>query len=201
MRDDGQADCRRRRLVAASASLGGVGLMALTIPFVASLLPSEATKAAAAPIEVDVARLAPGQMLIVVWRGRPVWVVHRTPDMLATLPKLDPVLADPQSERKQQPDYCQNATRSIDPSLLVVVGICTHLGCSPNHRGKAGAVEGMPDDWLGGFLCPCHGAYFDYAGRAFANKPASINLEVPPHNYISETRILIGSEADKPYAG
>lgn len=192
MRGAGAIDCRKRRLVVATASLGSVGLLTAAIPFVASLLPSEAAKAAATPIEIDVARLAAGQMIIVEWRGRPVWVVHRTAQMLATLAKLEAQLADPRSQQKQQPDGCRNATRSINPALLVVIGLCTHFGCSPNHR--AGDSPGMPDDWLGGFLCPCHGAYFDYAGRAFANKPAAINLPVPPHRYLSPTRILIGSD-------
>ena len=194
MRGAGAIDCKKRRLVAATASLGGVGLITSSIPFVASLLPSEAAKAAAAPIEIDVARLAAGQMIIVEWRGRPVWVVHRTVEMLATLAQLNAQLADPRSEQNQQPDYCRNATRSINPALLVVVGICTHLGCSPNHRSSDS--QGMPADWLGGFLCPCHGAYFDYAGRAFANKPAAINLPVPPHRYLSPTRILIGGDTE-----
>lgn len=191
----GAIDCKKRRLVAATASLGGAGLVTAAIPFVASLLPSQAAKAAAAPVEIDVARLAAGQMIVVEWRGRPVWVVHRSAAMLATLDKVEAQLTDPRSQQAQQPDGCRNAARSINPALLVVFGICTHLGCSPNHRAEDS--PGMPADWLGGFLCPCHGAYFDYAGRAFANKPAAINLPVPPHRYLSPTRILIGSDDDR----
>ena len=121
-------------------------------------------------------------------------MLNRTPEMLDTLPKLDDAVADPKSEVKQQPDYCRNATRSIKPNILIAVGICTHLGCSPSNKFKKGSEEGMTADWLGGFLCPCHGSTFDYAGRVFKSKPAPTNLEVPPHTYLSETRILIGED-------
>jgi ubiquinol-cytochrome c reductase iron-sulfur subunit len=138
--------------------------------------------------------LAPGQMMTVEWRGKPVWIINRTKDMLDTLPKLADAVADPKSEKEQQPAYAQNDTRSIKPEMLVVVGICTHLGCSPSSKFKKGAEEGMGADWLGGFLCPCHGSTFDFAGRVFKAKPAPTNLEVPPHYYMADTRILIGED-------
>ena len=194
MSKEGKMDCGRRRLIVATAAVGGAGAVAAMVPFVSSMLPSERAKAAGAPVEVDVGSLAPGQMITVEWRGKPVWVLNRTPEMLDTLPKLDDAVADPKSEVKQQPDYCRNATRSIKPNILIAVGICTHLGCSPSNKFKKGSEEGMTADWLGGFLCPCHGSTFDYAGRVFKSKPAPTNLEVPPHTYLSDTRILIGED-------
>ena len=194
MSKEGKMDCGRRRLIVATAAVGGAGAVAAMVPFVSSMLPSERAKAAGAPVEVDVGSLAPGQMITVEWRGKPVWVLNRTPEMLDTLPKLDDAVADPKSEVKQQPDYCRNATRSIKPNILIAVGICTHLGCSPSNKFKKGSEEGMTADWLGGFLCPCHGSTFDYAGRVFKSKPAPTNLEVPPHKYLSETLILIGED-------
>ena len=194
MSREGKMDCGRRRLIIATAAVGGVGAVTALVPFVSSMLPSERAKAAGAPVEVDISSLAPGQMITVEWRGKPVWILNRSPEMLETLAKLDGAMADPQSEVKQQPDYCRNATRSIKPNLLIAVGICTHLGCSPSNKFKKGAEEGMGDDWLGGFLCPCHGSTFDYAGRVYKNKPAPTNLEVPPHTYLTETRILIGED-------
>ncbi|MCL2525157.1 MAG: ubiquinol-cytochrome c reductase iron-sulfur subunit [Betaproteobacteria bacterium] len=195
MSKQGKMDCGRRRLIVATAAVGGVGAIAAAVPFVASLLPSERAKAAGAPVEVDIGKLEPGHMITVEWRGKPVWIINRTKEMLDTLPKLSDQMADPHSdEKKQQPDYAKNETRSIKPELLVVIGICTHLGCSPSSKFKAGADEGMPGDWLGGFLCPCHGSTFDFAGRVFKAKPAPTNLEVPPHVYLSDTRILIGED-------
>ena len=194
MSGEGCVDCGRRRLIVATAAVGGVGAIAGAVPFVASMLPSERAKAAGAPVEADVSNLAPGQMMTVEWRGKPVWIVNRTAEMLETLPKLDGSVADPQSKVEQQPAYCKNETRSIKPNLLVVIGICTHLGCSPSSKFKPGAGDGMPADWQGGFLCPCHGSTFDLAGRVFKNKPAPTNLEVPPHYYMAESRIMIGEE-------
>ena len=195
MSNQGKVDCGRRRLVVATAAVGGVGAVAALVPFVSSLLPSERAKAAGAPVEVDISKLEVGQMMTVEWRGKPVWIINRTQEMLDTLPKLADQMADPNSEVKsQQPDYAANPTRSIKDSLLVVVGICTHLGCSPTSKFKAGAEEGMAGDWLGGFLCPCHGSTFDFAGRVFKAKPAPTNLEVPPHVYLADTRILIGED-------
>lgn len=194
MSTEGKMDCGRRRLLVATAAVGGAGAVATLVPFLLSMLPSERAKAAGAPVEVDVANLAPGQMITVEWRGKPVWVINRDAEMLATLPKLEGELVDPRSEARQQPPACTNETRSIKPNLFVAIGICTHLGCSPTSKFRKGEAEGMPADWPGGFLCPCHGTTFDFAGRVYKNKPAPTNLEVPPHTYLSESRILIGEE-------
>ncbi|MES2772439.1 MAG: ubiquinol-cytochrome c reductase iron-sulfur subunit [Pseudomonadota bacterium] len=194
MSNESKMDCGRRRLVVATAAVGGAGALTAIVPFVSSMLPSERAKAAGAPVEVDIANLEPGQMMTVEWRGKPVWIINRSPEMLAALPKLDDAVADPKSEKKMQPQYCQNETRSIKPEILVAVGICTHLGCSPSSKFKQGNQEGMPADWQGGFLCPCHGSTFDLAGRVYKSKPAPDNLVVPPHTYLSDTRILIGED-------
>ncbi len=194
MSNQGKMDCGRRRLIVATAAVGGAGAVVALVPFVSSLLPSERAKAAGAPVEADIGKLEAGQMMTVEWRGKPVWIINRTPEMLGTLPKLDDQMADPKSQVEMQPPYAQNETRSIKKELMVVVGICTHLGCSPSSKFKAGAEEGMPADWLGGFLCPCHGSTFDFAGRVFKSKPAPTNLEVPPHVYLSDTRIVIGED-------
>ena len=184
----------RRRLLVASSALGGLGAAITLVPFVSSMMPSERARAAGAPVEADIGKLQPGQMMTVEWRGKPVWILHRTPEMLATLAKLQERVSDPASERRQQPDSCQSEHRSIRPQIFVAIGICTHLGCSPGSRLKDGAAEGMDADWLGGFFCPCHGSTFDLAGRVFKNKPAPTNLEIPPHTYLSDTRLLIGEE-------
>lgn len=194
MSKQGKMDCGRRRLIVATAAVGGAGAVAALVPFVSSLLPSERAKAAGAPVEVDISKLEPGQMMTVEWRGKPVWIINRTKAMLETLPKLADAVADPKSEKNQQPAYAQNDTRSIKPEIMVAVGICTHLGCSPSQKFKSGGEEGMGADWLGGFLCPCHGSTFDLAGRVFKAKPAPTNLEVPPHYYMSDSRILIGED-------
>ena len=194
MSNQGKMDCGRRRLIVATAAVGGAGAVAALVPFVSSLLPSERAKAAGAPVEVDISKLEPGQMMTVEWRGKPVWIINRTKDMLDTLPKLADSVADPKSDKQMQPEYCKNETRSIKPEIMVAVGICTHLGCSPSSKFKKGAEEGMSGDWLGGFLCPCHGSTFDFAGRVYKNKPAPDNLEVPPHVYLADTRILIGED-------
>ena len=194
MSKQGKMDCGRRRLIVATAAVGGAGALVALVPFVSSLLPSERAKAAGAPVEVDIGKLEAGQMMTVEWRGKPVWIINRTTDMLGTLPKLDSQVADPKSEVDMQPDYARNETRSIKKEFMVVIGICTHLGCSPSSKFKAGVEEGMPADWLGGFLCPCHGSTFDFAGRVFKSKPAPTNLEVPPHVYLTDTRILIGED-------
>jgi ubiquinol-cytochrome c reductase iron-sulfur subunit len=194
MSNQGKMDCGRRRLIVATAAVGGAGAVAVLVPFVSSLLPSERAKAAGAPVEADIGKLEAGQMMTVEWRGKPVWIINRTKEMLATLPKLNDQVADPKSEKDMQPAYAQNENRSIKAEYMVVIGICTHLGCSPSSKFKPGADEGMPADWLGGFLCPCHGSTFDFAGRVYKAKPAPTNLEVPPHVYLSDTRILIGED-------
>ncbi|MFZ4538868.1 ubiquinol-cytochrome c reductase iron-sulfur subunit [Propionivibrio sp.] len=169
--------------------------MALTAitPFISSLLPSERAKAAGAPVEVDIDKLAPGEMMVVEWRGKPVWILHRTPEMLATLKKTEPELADPTSAVLQQPDYATNEHRSQKPEYFVAIGICTHLGCSPSKAFNVGDPT-LGKDWPGGFLCPCHGSTFDFAGRVFKNKPAPTNLEIPPHTYLTEGHLIIGSD-------
>ncbi|MDD3483950.1 ubiquinol-cytochrome c reductase iron-sulfur subunit [Azovibrio restrictus] len=194
MSKEGKMDCGRRRLIVATAAVGGAGALAVLVPFVSTMLPSERAKAAGAPVEVDISKLEPGQMVTVEWRGKPVWIINRTQAMLDTLPQLDGEVADPQSDRKQQPEYCKNEHRSIKPEILITVGICTHLGCSPTSKFKPGVDEGMTPDWKGGFLCPCHGSTFDLAGRVFKAKPAPTNLEIPPHMYLSDTRIIIGED-------
>lgn len=194
MSKEEKVDCGRRRLIVATAAVGGAGAVAALVPFVSSMLPSERAKAAGAPVEVDISKLEPGQMMTVEWRGKPVWIINRTKEMLETLPKLNDSVSDPKSDKQQQPAYCQNENRSIKPNLLVAVGICTHLGCSPSSKFKHGSEEGMGSDWLGGFLCPCHGSTFDLAGRVYKNKPAPDNLVVPPHKYLSDTRLLIGED-------
>ncbi len=194
MSTEGKLNCGRRRLIVATAAVGGAGAATALVPFLSSMLPSERAKAAGAPVEVDVGSIAEGQAITVEWRGKPVWIFNRSEAMLATLPKIDGAVVDPNSEVNQQPVSCKNETRSIKPKLFVVIGICTHLGCSPGQKFKAGAEEGMPADWPGGFLCPCHGSTFDFAGRVYKNKPAPTNLVVPPYAYLSETRILIGED-------
>jgi ubiquinol-cytochrome c reductase iron-sulfur subunit len=194
MSNQGKMDCGRRRLIVATAAVGGAGAVVALVPFVSSLLPSERAKAAGAPVEVDIGKLEAGQMMTVEWRGKPVWIINLNKEMLDTLPKLDGLVADPKSDVDMQPPYAKNETRSIKKDLMVVIGICTHLGCSPSSKFKAGTEEGMQADWLGGFLCPCHGSTFDFAGRVYKSKPAPTNLEVPPHVYLSDTRIMIGED-------
>ncbi|MBI5923710.1 MAG: ubiquinol-cytochrome c reductase iron-sulfur subunit [Betaproteobacteria bacterium] len=193
---DDKVDCGRRRLIVATATAGGVAGVVAAIPFVASMLPSERAKSAGAPVEVDISKLAPGQMITVEWRGKPVWIINRTKEMLESLKKADDKVSDPNSEKPMQPEYCKNETRSIKPEIFVAVGICTHLGCSPTDKFKTGAESGIDADWPGGFLCPCHGSTFDLAGRVYKNKPAPDNLEVPAHKYLGDTKIVIGISQD-----
>ncbi|ABD70675.1 Ubiquinol-cytochrome c reductase, iron-sulfur subunit [Rhodoferax ferrireducens T118] len=193
----GNVDDSKRTWLIATSCAGAVGGIAAVVPFVSSFQPSEKAKAAGAAVEADISALKPGEKMTVEWRGKPVWILRRTPEQLAALSTLDPQLADPKSERKpaeQAPAYARNATRSIKPEYFVAVGICTHLGCSPSDKFQAGAQPSLPDDWQGGFFCPCHGSTFDLAGRVFKNKPAPDNLEVPPHVYLSDTRLLIGDD-------
>ena len=190
-------DSSKRTWLIASGCAGAVGGVATAVPFVSTFQPSEKAKAAGAAVEVDISDLKPGEKVTVEWRGKPVWIIKRTPDQLAELPKLDGQLADPQSKRNPAeltPEYARNEWRSIKPEVLVAVGICSHLGCSPSDKFVAGPQPSLPDDWKGGFLCPCHGSTFDMAGRVFKNKPAPDNLEVPPHMYLSETKLLIGED-------
>lgn len=185
---------KRRFLIAATAAVGGVATVATAIPFVLSMMPSARAKAAGAPVEADISKIEPGMLVAFEWRGKPVWVVNRTKEMLDLLAKNDDKLADPKSEMPQQPEYCKNPTRSIKPQYLVAVGICTHLGCSPTYRKEVGPAD-LGADWPGGFFCPCHGSKFDLAARVFKGVPAPTNLVIPPHKYLSDTRILIGEDS------
>ncbi len=184
---------RRRFLTVATSAAGGVAAAAVATPFVLSFFPSERAKAAGAPVEVDISKLEAGQKINVEWRGKPVWVVNRTPEQVKNLPKLDGKLVDPASEVPQQPDYCKNPHRSIKPEILVAVGICTHLGCSPTFRPDLAPAD-LGADWLGGFYCPCHGSKFDLAARVYSGVPAPSNMEIPPHKYLSDTRLLVGDD-------
>jgi ubiquinol-cytochrome c reductase iron-sulfur subunit len=191
-------DPKRRQLLVATGAVGAAAGAGIAIPLLSSMMPSERARAAGAPVEVDISKLAPGAMMTVEWRGKPVWIIHRTPEMLASLERIEPNLVDPYSEKPQQPEYATNEHRSIKPEIMVAVGICTHLGCSPTEKLKEGTVQGMTAEWMGGFFCPCHGSQFDLAGRVFKSMPAPTNLEIPPHHYLAETRLLIGE--DKPVA-
>ena len=189
-------DKSKRTWLIASTCAGAAGAAALATPFVSSFAPSEKAKAAGAAVEVDIAGVKPGEKITVEWRGKPVWILHRTPDMLDSLKKDEGELADPNSDRKAIPipEYAKNQWRSIKPEVLVVVGICTHLGCSPSDKFTPGAQPSLPDTWPGGFFCACHGSTFDLAGRVFKNKPAPDNLEVPPHMYLADNKLLIGDD-------
>ena len=194
MSKDQALDDNRRQLLIATSVVGGAGVVAGAAPFVASLTPSERAKAAGAPAEADISKLAPGEMMTVEWRGQPVWILRRTEAMLATIEEVEPQLADPTSEKSVQPPYAKNRHRSIKPEYLVVIGICTHLGCSPTAKFAKGEASGIGKDWLGGYLCPCHGSRFDLAARVFKSQPAPTNLTVPPHQYLTDTKILIGED-------
>lgn len=193
---DQQVDQGKRTWLIASSCAGVVGGVATAVPFVSTFQPSERAKAAGAAVEVDIGGLKPGERITVEWRGKPVWIVHRTPQQLEGLKALDPQLADPKSERKPSEitpmENTRNEWRSIKPEILVVVGICTHLGCSPIEKFVPGPQPSLPSDWQGGFLCPCHGSTFDMAGRVYKNKPAPDNLEVPPYTFVSDSKLLIG---------
>jgi ubiquinol-cytochrome c reductase iron-sulfur subunit len=193
---DAPVDRDRRTWIAITCGAGAVGGAAVAVPFVSTFAPSERAKAAGAPVRVDVGAMAPGEQLTVEWRGKPVWIVRRTQEQLATLKETDALVADPNSDRTAYPtpEYAKNQHRSINPEFLVAVGICSHLGCSPSTKFETGAQPSLPDNWPGGWLCPCHGSTFDIAGRVYKNKPAPDNLEVPPHMYLSDTTILIGDD-------
>ena len=189
-------DNGRRTWLITSAAMGGVGAAAVAVPFVSSFSPSERARAAGASVEFDVSKLQPGEKAVVEWRGKPVWILRRTPEQLASLEQVEGQLADPGSDRTAYPtpEYAKNRHRSIKPEFFVAVGICTHLGCSPGDKLTPGPQPSLPDDWQGGFLCACHGSTFDVAGRVFQNKPAPDNLEIPPHYYASDTLLVVGEE-------
>ncbi|MEN9864694.1 MAG: ubiquinol-cytochrome c reductase iron-sulfur subunit [Pseudomonadota bacterium] len=199
MSNEKQVDSGRRGLIVATCAAGGLAGAAAAGTFICTFQPSERAKAAGAPVEADISDLKPGEMKVFEWRGKPVWILKRTPEMMASLAKTEPLVADPKSEKPYQlemPDYCNNAHRSRKEhaDILVAVGICSHLGCSPSNKFQAGPQPSLPDDWQGGFLCPCHGSTFDLAGRVYKSKPAPQNLDVPRHMYLSDTKILIGKD-------
>jgi ubiquinol-cytochrome c reductase iron-sulfur subunit len=199
MSEEKQVDTGRRNLLVATCAAGGVVGVSTAGVLVSTFQPSERAKAAGAPVEVDISDVKPGEMKVVEWRGKPVWILRRTPEMLASLPKNDSLVADPKSEKPYQmdtPEYAKNETRSRaeHKDVLVAVGICSHLGCSPSSRFAEGPQPNLPDDWHGGFLCPCHGSTFDLSGRVFKNKPAPANLDVPPYMYLADNRIIIGKD-------
>ena len=193
MATEGVDKDKRRFLVAGTSVVGAVGAGFVAVPFVASWMPSERAKTAGAPVEVDISKLQEGQKVTVEWRGKPVWVVKRSKRMLDDLPTLDDRLRDPKSENEQQPEYARNELRSRKPEISVLVGICTHLGCSPTFRPEVAPADLGPD-WKGGYFCPCHGSKFDLAGRVFQGVPAPLNLVVPPHYYVSDRTILVGED-------
>jgi len=193
MSGEGVDTSKRRFLTAATTVVGGVGAVFVAVPFISSMMPSERAKAAGAPVEADISKLESGQMIRVEWRGKPVWIVNRTEEMVNDLASLDDKMRDPDSKEDQQPEYARNRHRSLKAENLVLVGICTHLGCSPTFVPEA-VPQPYEQDWKGGFFCPCHGSTFDLAGRVYAGFPAPLNLEVPPYKYISETLVLIGDD-------
>ncbi len=189
-------DPGRRTWIAITCGAGAVGGAAVAVPLLSTFAPSERARAAGAAVQVDISALQPGEKMTVEWRGKPVWIVRRTPAQLEALKKVEAQLADPQSQRNNlpNPDYAKNPHRSIKPEYFVGIGICPHLGCSPSDKFQAGPQPSLPDDWLGGFFCPCHGSTFDMAGRVYKNKPSPDNLQVPPHMYLSDTTLLVGED-------
>jgi ubiquinol-cytochrome c reductase iron-sulfur subunit len=191
MTQEGVDQSKRQFLTNALSVVGAVGAGYLAVPFLSQMQPSTKAMAAGAPVEVDISKMEPGQLIRVAWRGKPVWVLNRTPEVLATLVTLDNKLADPQSAESAQPDSSKNSMRSIKPEIFVAIGLCTHLGCSPTFRPEV-APNDLGEDWKGGFFCPCHGSWFDLAGRVYRGVPAPSNLEVPPYRYVTDNLIIIG---------
>jgi len=196
MNDEIKVDKKRRNLVVATSVVGGAAGLAAAAPFVASMWPSERAKAAGAPVEADISRLAPGEMAVIEWRGKPVWIIRRTKEMIESLKTVAPRLTDPASQSSEQPKYAENEYRSAKPDVMVMEGVCTHLGCSPQLKSAEAKAE-MGGDWAGGFYCPCHGSKFDYAGRVFRGAPAPTNLKVPPYTFLSDNTVLIGEDQEK----
>ena len=191
---DQEVDKSKRVFLIGTGVVGGIAATAAAVPFAGSMLPSERAKAAGAPVEIDISQIAPGEMKIVEWRGKPVWVVNRTKEMLDGITKTNPKVSDPKSEVPQQPDYAKNEFRSIKPEISVLVGVCTHLGCSPQFKSVE-AKGDMGQDWEGGFFCPCHGSKFDFAGRVLAGSPAPTNLVVPPYKFVGDGKVIIGDDS------
>lgn len=196
MNDDAVDAGRRRMLTVATSVVGAIGAGFVAVPFLSSMQPSARTRAAGAPVEIDIGKLEDGQLIRVEWRGKPVWVLRRTQDTLDALTSFDDILRDPDSEESVQPDAAKNPVRSIKPEIFVAVGICTHLGCSPTFRPEIAPAD-LGEDWKGGFFCPCHGSFFDLAGRVYNGVPAPTNLEIPPYRYLSDTRIIVGEESSE----
>lgn len=192
----GSSQTRRRFLTAATSAVGIAGVAGVAVPFLGSWNPSEKAKAAGAPVKADIGKLEPGQMVVVEWRGKPVYVLHRSPEQLGDLEKVDGLLKDPESAISVQPAYIQGKDRAIRPELFVAVGLCTHLGCAPKYRPEVGAADLGGDDWMGGFFCPCHGSKFDLAGRVYSGVPASQNLVVPPYSFEGDNVLVIGVDAE-----
>ncbi len=195
MNNEGVDQSKRQFLTTALTVVGAVGTGYLAVPFLAQMQPSVKTMAAGAPVEVDISKMETGQLLRVAWRGKPVWVLNRTPEVLETLKTLDSELRDPQSLDSIQPDNSKNSVRSIKPEIFVAVGLCTHLGCSPTFRPEV-APPDLGDQWKGGFFCPCHGSRFDLAGRVYSGVPAPTNLEIPPYRYVTDTLLIVGEPAE-----
>lgn len=190
-----QIDAEKRKFLIATSAVGAIGVAAAAVPFITSMTPSERAKAVGAPVEVDISKIQSGTMMTAEWRGKPVWIINRTDEMTAELSKHNDQLSDPNSEvTSQQPSYCKNADRSIKPNLAVIVGICTHLGCSPSAKLESGGDMG--ENWSGGFFCPCHGSKFDLAGRVYKGSPAPINLVVPPYKYLTDNTLVIGVDTE-----
>jgi len=189
-----KVDKKRRNLVVASSVVGGAAGLGAAVPFVVSMWPSERAKAAGAPVEVDISKIAPGEMAVIEWRGKPVWVIHRTKEMIESLKSVNTRLTDPESRSSKQPAYAKNETRAQNPEWMVMEGVCTHLGCSPQLKNAEAKAE-MGGDWAGGFYCPCHGSKFDYAGRVFRGAPAPLNLVVPPYT-LAEGKLTIGEDKE-----
>lgn len=196
MNDQEKVDKTRRNLVVATSVVGGAAAVGAAVPFIGSMLPSERAKAAGAPVEAEIATMAPGELRVFEWRGKPVWVIRRTPEMIESLKAVVPNLTDPQSKSSEQPNYAENEHRSQKPELMVMEGVCTHLGCSPQLK-PADAKAEMGGDWVGGFYCPCHGSKFDYAGRVFRGAPAPTNLRVPPYTIVGDSKLIIGEDQEK----
>ncbi|NKQ12202.1 ubiquinol-cytochrome c reductase iron-sulfur subunit [Pseudomonas sp. SST3] len=195
MSNDGVNAGRRRFLVAATSVVGAAGAVGAAVPFVGSWFPSAKAKAAGAPVKVNISKIEPGQQMVAEWRGQPVFIVRRTEEALANLAKLTDTVADPKSEASEQPAYVDPTVRSIKPELLIVVGLCTHLGCAPSFRPEVAAPD-LGADWLGGYFCPCHGSKYDMAGRVYKGQPAPLNLPVPPHTYETDSLVVIGVDQE-----
>jgi ubiquinol-cytochrome c reductase iron-sulfur subunit len=196
MNEETKVDKTRRNLVVATSVVGGAASVGAAVPFVISMWPSERAKAAGAPVEVDISKIGPGEMAVIEWRGKPVWVIHRTKEMIESLKVATARLTDPESRASKQPSYAKNEARAQNPEWMVMEGVCTHLGCSPQLKGPDAKAE-MGGDWAGGFYCPCHGSKFDLAGRVFRGAPAPTNLKVPPYTFLSDSTLLIGEDQEK----